>query len=119
MPTLHAAAPRRRQKQVRSLDTKDVTEVGLKPDMRGLAEGLRECVRIVGAEHVVASPEALDLASTATFATQSRVHAILRPANRDEVRACVRVANRFRLAIYPISSGKNWGYGSRVPPRDG
>ena len=32
---------------------------------------------------------------------------------------CVRIANRFRVPLYPISSGKNWGYGSRVPARDG
>ena len=30
-----------------------------------------------------------------------------------------RTANRFRIPIYPISSGLNWGYGSRVPPQSG
>jgi 4-cresol dehydrogenase (hydroxylating) len=27
----------------------------------------------------------------------------------------VRIANRHTVSIYPVSSGKNWGYGSRVP----
>ncbi len=35
-----------------------------------------------------------------------------------ELQQCVLVANQFRIPIYPISSGKNWGYGSRVPPAD-
>jgi 4-cresol dehydrogenase (hydroxylating) len=31
----------------------------------------------------------------------------------------MRIANQFRVPVYPISSGKNWGYGSRVPAHDG
>jgi 4-cresol dehydrogenase (hydroxylating) len=31
----------------------------------------------------------------------------------------VRIANQFRVPIYPISSGKNWGYGSRAQAGDG
>lgn len=74
---------------------------------------------VLGSEHVVADGASLDRASTATFATSQRVLTILRPRGRDELQACVRIANRFRIPIYPISSGKNWGYGSRVPARDG
>ena len=71
------------------------------------------------AEFVVRDASVLEAASTATFATTSHVQAVLRPADREQVQACVRVANRFRIALYPISTGKNWGYGSRVPVRDG
>ena len=31
----------------------------------------------------------------------------------------MRIANRWKVAVYPISSGRNWGYGSRVPAADG
>ena len=44
---------------------------------------------------------------------------ILRPADRQQVQACLRVANAHRVAVYPISTGRNWGYGSRVPAADG
>lgn len=37
----------------------------------------------------------------------------------DEVRACVERARRERLALYPISTGLNWGYGSATPPEPG
>jgi 4-cresol dehydrogenase (hydroxylating) len=73
----------------------------------------------IGADHVVTRDDVLRDAGTATLATRSRVLAILRPANRDEVQTCVRVANAAGIALYPLSTGKNWGYGSRAPVRDG
>src|SRR5262245_64996556 len=85
----------------------------------GLSGALREWVTALGGAHVIQTPETLHEASTATFATQAQVQAIVRPGNRAEVQRCVEIANRFLVPIYPISSGKNWGYGSRVPPRDG
>jgi 4-cresol dehydrogenase (hydroxylating) len=58
-------------------------------------------------------------AETATFGTHQSIRIILRPRSAEEVRECVRQANRAQLPIYPVSSGKNWGYGSRVPPAEG
>jgi len=73
----------------------------------------------LGREFVITSPEATESASTATFATTQRVPALLRPGSREELQACLAIARRFSIAVYPISSGKNWGYGSRVPVADG
>jgi 4-cresol dehydrogenase (hydroxylating) len=84
-----------------------------------LASALAEWSATVGAEHVVYDADTLRDASTATFATTGRVRAIVRPSNREQVQACVRVANQFGVSIYPISSGKNWGYGSRAPVQNG
>jgi len=84
-----------------------------------LALALREWEAVLGKAHVVRDNGSLRDASTATFATQGRAQAILRPANRDEVQACVRIANRRHIPLYPFSSGKNWGYGSRAPVQDG
>lgn len=73
----------------------------------------------LGREHVSGGDDAAVLAaSRTTFATTARILGILRPASADEVRACVHIANEKRAALYPISRGLNWGYGSRVPPRD-
>src|ERR1700731_2033006 len=57
----------------------------------------------------------LGAAETATFSTTQSVTAILRPADTSQVQECLRIANRFRIPVYPVSTGKNWGYGSRVP----
>jgi 4-cresol dehydrogenase (hydroxylating) len=84
-----------------------------------LGAAVHEWTDIVGSEHVVTAPAALRDVETATFATDVRVPLILRPADRAEVQACLRVAGRHGIAVYPISTGKNWGYGSKVPASDG
>lgn len=88
-------------------------------DTSALAAALREWTAILGDSYVVCSREALKAASTATFATSQQVYALLRPGSREEVQESVRIANRFRVPLYPFSSGRNWGYGSRVPASDG
>ena len=79
----------------------------------------QEWAASLGAEHVSIESSVLSAAGTATFATSGRVQAILRPGTVEDVQACVRIANRYGVALYPVSSGKNWGYGSRAPVRDG
>src|SRR3977135_1642964 len=83
-----------------------------------MQSALREWIRILGREWVLTSQEDLRDAETATFAFNRLIPASLRRGNREEVQACVRIANRYSVALYPISSGKNWGYGSRVPIGD-
>ena len=73
---------------------------------------------LLGGEFVLSDEATLQQATTATFPTRQRIPAILKPANREQVQECLRIANRFRTPVYPISSGKNWGYGSRVPAED-
>ena len=84
-----------------------------------LALALREWEALLGPTHVISDRASLTTASTATFLTHGRAQAVLQPGNRQEVQACLRIANRFRIPLYPFSSGKNWGYGSRAPVRDG
>jgi 4-cresol dehydrogenase (hydroxylating) len=80
---------------------------------------LRHWQDLLGDEHVITERSALRSAETGTFASRHRIPGILRPGTREEVQECIRIANRFRTPVYPISSGKNWGYGSRVPASDG
>jgi 4-cresol dehydrogenase (hydroxylating) flavoprotein subunit len=82
------------------------------------AEALEHWTSLLGAAHVITDDPSRKAAETATFATTQKVSAILRPGSRDEVQECMRIANRFRIPVYPVSSGKNWGYGSRVPVAD-
>jgi 4-cresol dehydrogenase (hydroxylating) len=84
-----------------------------------LSAALADWIEVVGASFAVLESAELAAAEAATFRTTQRIPVILRPANRDEVRAIVRIANRYGFALYPVSSGKNWGYGSRVPPVSG
>ena len=75
--------------------------------------------KVLGEEHVVTDGDTLSSTESATFLTTQRIAAAIYPGSREEVQACVRVANEHRVPIYPVSTGKNWAYGSRVPPSDG
>lgn len=83
------------------------------------ARTLDEFMRIVGRDGIETDASRLSEASTATFATNNKISAILRPTTREQVQQCVRAANQCGIALYPISTGKNWGYGSRVPTSQG
>lgn len=43
--------------------------------------------------------------------TSTRPAAVIWPTSTEEVVQTVRIANEHRVALYPISTGKNWGYG--------
>jgi 4-cresol dehydrogenase (hydroxylating) len=45
--------------------------------------------------------------------------AVVYPESTADVQAVVRIANEVRVPLYPISTGRNWGLGSRLPVRDG
>lgn len=74
---------------------------------------------VVGPANVLSSGAGVHDRSVATFATTQEVTAVLRPGTRVEVQECMRIANRFLTPVYPVSTGRNWGYGSGVPVRSG
>ena len=80
---------------------------------------LHEFAAAVGRDNVITVPEQLRAAERGTFATGFRIPAIVRPADRAQVQECLRIANRHGCPVYPVSGGRNWGYGSRVPAADG
>jgi 4-cresol dehydrogenase (hydroxylating) len=45
--------------------------------------------------------------------------AAVAPRTTEEVQAIVRVANQYRIPLYPISTGKNLGYGGSAPAYSG
>ena len=45
--------------------------------------------------------------------------AAVAPSSVEEVQAIVRIANRYRIPLYPISTGKNLGYGGSAPALSG
>jgi 4-cresol dehydrogenase (hydroxylating) len=50
---------------------------------------------------------------------QRRIAAVLCPEGTADVQEIVRMANLFHIPLYPISTGCNWGLGSKLPVRDG
>jgi 4-cresol dehydrogenase (hydroxylating) len=66
---------------------------------------------VVGAAHVLADQATRERHARSTAARPVLPLALVRPANAREVSEVVKVAAQARLAVYPISTGKNWGYG--------
>jgi len=87
--------------------------------MNSLETALAAWRSALGEAHVLTDAEVLREAGITTFATTQSIPAILRPASTAEVQACLRIAQAHGVPVYPVSAGRNWGYGSRVPPRDG
>ncbi len=94
--------------------SESILEAGRMP----LVEAIKAWQDLLSSEHVWTDARTISAVQTATFATQQRVLAVIRPADRMEIQACVKIANQYQIPIYPISCGKNWGLGSRVPVRD-
>ncbi len=74
---------------------------------------------VLGDEYLITDASERYQAERATFTTTQQIPAILRPGTRAEVQRCIEIAYHYHIPIYPISTGKNWGYGSRVPVTDG
>jgi 4-cresol dehydrogenase (hydroxylating) flavoprotein subunit len=70
---------------------------------------------IVGDDNVITDNSGLKAIQKATFATEQSTIAVIRPENIHEVQSCIKIANQYKIAIYPVSGGKNWGLGSKVP----
>jgi 4-cresol dehydrogenase (hydroxylating) len=87
--------------------------------MNPLQQALEAWRGVLGAAHVSVDEVTLRASATATFATSQHVPAVIFPSTTEEVRQCLRVASTHRVPVYPVSGGKNWGYGGRVPVRDG
>ena len=87
--------------------------------MENLVSAIKAFQDILGVENVLTDEATLLAAETGTYTTTQKVLAIIKPGDRAQVQACVKVANQYQTPIYPISTGKNWGYGSRVPTHNG
>ena len=85
---------------------------------------LREFENAVGEQWVFTSDEDVDLYRDAYSIYKGEpedrtASAAVAPNTVEEVQAVVRTANRYRIPIYPISTGKNLGYGGSAPNLSG
>lgn len=71
-----------------------------------------------GEDRFKTDPCFLEKYSRNVTAAQRRIRGVVYPGSTEEVLDIVLLANRFGVPIYPVSTGKNWGLGSRLPVRD-
>ncbi|MCF7816842.1 MAG: FAD-binding oxidoreductase [Kiritimatiellales bacterium] len=73
----------------------------------------------LGADAVIDDHRALERYTRSVCATTRQVVAVLKPTSLEAVQHVVATANAHKVPLYPISCGKQWGMGSRLPVKDG
>jgi 4-cresol dehydrogenase (hydroxylating) len=74
---------------------------------------------IVGSAQVRDDEVTLERYARSTAARSTRPLAVVYPGAHDEVVALVQAAAGHGIALYPVSTGKNWGYGDACAVSDG
>ncbi|KON79873.1 FAD-binding oxidoreductase [Azoarcus sp. PA01] len=85
-------------------------------------KAMREIRAIVGAEHVLVDEEPLAPYNKIMMPVADAQHApsaAVMPDGVEEIQRIVKVANTYRIPVYPVSTGKNIGYGSAAPVQRG
>jgi 4-cresol dehydrogenase (hydroxylating) flavoprotein subunit len=83
------------------------------------ADALSSWSAVVGSNHVYTDEATLAQQRANVSGFERAVRALVCPATTEEVQAIVRIARRHRVPLYPLSTGKNWGLGSRLPVEGG
>jgi hypothetical protein len=94
------------------------------PDAKAMQAALAQFERVVGSEWVFSKKEDLhlyrDYYSPFWGEPEERVcSAAVAPSSVEEVQAIARTANKYRIPLYPISTGRNLGYGGSAPALSG
>ena len=90
-----------------------------KADFAGAIKAMRS---VVGDEWCFGDPDAVAPWTKTYIPDPAKVHVpvgAVAPATVEEVQEIVRIANRFRQPIWPVSTGKNMGYGMAAPATAG
>ncbi len=76
-------------------------------------------MHIFGSIHVKTNPQDLEKYHADTTGAKREILGVVAPTTRQEVVDIVKIANQHNIALYPISKGNNWGYGTANPATDG
>ena len=75
-------------------------------------------IKVLSKKNVIIKRNILSEFETATFFTKLKILAVIYPTKTKNIQKCLKIANKFYVPVYPISIGKNWGYGSHVPVKN-
>jgi 4-cresol dehydrogenase (hydroxylating) len=95
-----------------------MTDMNAQPKLdaaSGMAEAIRRWRSELPADVVILDEEALERRGRTTYEPTKPVAAVLSPTTREQVQQILRIATDCRAPIYPVSQGRNWGYGSASP----
>ena len=92
------------------------TFVAKGPDLAG---AVPRWSRVIGDENVSDDDATLSQYARTCIGNGPRSVVIIRPGSAEEVPTVVQIAAEHGVPIYPVSRGKNWGYGSACPVTEG
>jgi 4-cresol dehydrogenase (hydroxylating) len=82
---------------------------------KNIALAIEEFQKIFGMEGVVTSQIECEQFEQTTFYTTQKIKGILYPKSENEIQECIKVANKYKVKFYPLSTGMNIGLGGTVP----
>ena len=80
---------------------------------------LRALHDVVGPGHVLDDDITIERYARSTASRSTRPIAVVYPGSHAEVVALVRLAAEHAIALYPVSTGRNWGYGDACAVESG
>ena len=84
-----------------------------------VCEALEAFESLLGAEHVRHDTSSIGRYARSTASAGTQPVAVVLPDSVDDVSQIVQIARKHNLSVYPISRGRNWGYGDACAPTDG
>lgn len=84
-----------------------------------LEAAIQQWSALLGQDYVLNDTKTLTAYAQSTSSCSTRPVAVLRPQSTEEVTGIVKIADTFRLPLYPVSGGKNWGYGDACAVSEG
>lgn len=73
----------------------------------------QQLIAALGSENVALDPELVELGSRTCIPYRQVPVAIVHPTDSTQVQAVVRLAGEYGIPVWPVSTGKNWGYGEK------
>lgn len=80
---------------------------------------IAEWTSSLGPENVLFDGTSIKRYSRSTLARGTTPVCILKPGSVEDVRCILKTAREYGIGVYPISRGKNWGYGDACAVEDG
>ncbi|MCM8794187.1 MAG: FAD-binding oxidoreductase [Candidatus Omnitrophica bacterium] len=84
-----------------------------------LSDALTQWRNLLGAAHLLCDPSSLERYARCTEPTGAAPAAVLLPESVEALVSAVKIAAACSVPLYPVSRGKNWGYGSTSPAQEG
>ena len=84
-----------------------------------LPSAVKQWQTLLGEPNVLLGEAAAAAYGADTSGAHRHIPAALRIKDSASLRDILRIASRHQVPVYPISTGKNWGYGSALPARNG